>query len=93
MGMRAVYKKMEKIFRGGERQKIGLLRALIKDSPILILDEATSSIDKDYDKFIHDMLLNDCSNKTIIVITHKQENLEGMDRIFQMKEHRLIEQM
>lgn len=78
---------------GGERQKIGLLRALIKDSPILILDEATSSIDKDYDKFIHDMLLNDCSNKTIIVITHKQENLEGMDRIFQMKEHRLIEQM
>ena len=78
---------------GGERQKIGLLRALIKDSPILILDEATSSIDKDYDKFIYDMLLNDCSNKTIIVITHKQENLEGMDRIFQMKEHRLIEQM
>lgn len=78
---------------GGERQKIGLLRAIIKDSPILILDEATSSIDKDYDKFIHDMILNEFSDKTIIMITHKQENLEGMDRVFQIKEYMLIEQV
>lgn len=71
---------------GGERQKIGLLRAIIKESPILILDEATSSIDKNHDKFIHDVILNEFSDKTIIVITHKKENLEGMDRVFQMEE-------
>lgn len=78
---------------GGERQKIGLLRAIIKDSPILILDEATSSIDKDYDEFIHDMILNEFSDKTIIMITHKKENLEGMDKVFQIKEHKLIERV
>lgn len=76
---------------GGERQKIGLLRAIIKDSPILILDEATSNIDKKYDKFLHDIILNEFSDKTIIIITHKRENLEGMQKIYQMEGNGLTE--
>lgn len=71
---------------GGERQKIALLRAMIKDVPILIFDEATAHIDKEYDEFLHDYILREFSDKTLIMITHKREHLEGMDRIYEIKE-------
>ena len=56
---------------GGERQKMALLRAVIKDAEILILDEATANIDKEYDRFLQKRLLDDSEEKTVIVITHK----------------------
>lgn len=56
---------------GGERQKMALLRAVIKDEEILILDEATANIDKEYDRFLQKRLLDDSEEKTVIVITHK----------------------
>lgn len=71
---------------GGERQKIALLRAMLKDVPILIFDEATAHIDKEYDKFLHDYILREFSDKTLIMITHRREHLEGMDRVYEIKE-------
>ncbi len=71
---------------GGERQKIALFRAMIKDVPILILDEATAHIDKRYDDFLHDYILQEFSDKTLIMITHKREHLEGMNHIYEIKE-------
>ena len=76
---------------GGERQKLSLLRAFVKDAPILVLDEATANIDKKYDEFLHDLFINDFSDKTFIVITHKTENLQGMDRVYEIKGHVLRE--
>lgn len=76
---------------GGERQKISLLRAFVKDAPILILDEATANIDKKYDEFLHDLLINDTVDKTLIIITHKLENLYGMDKVYRIKDHLLKE--
>jgi ABC-type bacteriocin/lantibiotic exporters, contain an N-terminal double-glycine peptidase domain len=67
---------------GGERQKIALVRAIIKDAPILILDEATANIDTKYSRFLHNVLMEDFSDKTILFVTHKKEHLRGVDRIF-----------
>ncbi len=76
---------------GGERQKLSLLRAFVKDAPILVLDEATANIDKKYDEFLQGLFINDFSDKTFIVITHKTENLQGMDRVYEIKGHVLRE--
>lgn len=50
------------------------------------LDEATAHIDKEYDKFLHDYILREFSDKTLIMITHRREHLEGMDRVYEIKE-------
>ena len=76
---------------GGERQKMALLRAVIKDAEILILDEATANIDKEYDLFLQKRLLDDSEEKTVIVITHKWDDLQGMDRIYQIKDYSIKE--
>ena len=76
---------------GGERQKMALLRAVIKDAEILILDEATANIDKEYDLFLQKRLLDDSEEKTVIVITHKWDDLQGMDRIYKIKDYSIKE--
>lgn len=76
---------------GGERQKIALLRAIIKNAEILILDEATANIDKEYDNFLQKKLLDYSKEKTVIMITHKWDNLQRMDRIYQIEDHQIKE--
>lgn len=76
---------------GGERQKIGILRSVIKNSPVFILDEATANIDETYEKFIHNFFINEFTDKTFIIITHKKENLQGMDRIYQIEKQTIRE--
>ena len=76
---------------GGERQKLSLLRAFVKDAPILVLDEATANIDKKYDEFLQGLFINDFFYLSFIVITHKTENLQGMDRVYEIKGHVLRE--
>ena len=78
---------------GGERQKVALLRAIIKDAPILILDEATANIDKGYDEFLNDIIHSEFQNKTIILITHRIESLKNMDKIYQIHNHSIIEKV
>lgn len=70
---------------GGEKQKIAVARALLKDAPIVILDEATSNFDAESNSYLHDMIVNEMKEKTVIMITHHYSNLKGMDRIFEIE--------
>ncbi len=74
---------------GGEKQKLAVARALLKDAPIVILDEATSSFDVESDAYLHDIILHEMQDKTVVMITHHYENLEGMDRVYKLENGRL----
>ncbi len=76
---------------GGEKQKLAVARALLKDAPIVILDEATSGFDVESDTYLHDVILHEMKEKTVIMITHHYENLVGMDRVYRLEEGRLTE--
>ena len=63
---------------GGQRQRISIARAFLKDSPILILDEATSSLDNKADKEIKETLKNLCKGRTSLIIAHRLSSLEDI---------------
>ena len=65
---------------GGQRQRISIARAFLKDSPILILDEATSSLDNKADKEIKETLKNLCRGRTSLIITHRLSSLEDISQ-------------
>lgn len=69
---------------GGQRQRIALARALLRDPEILILDEATSQIDVESERLIHDALKSFKGTRTILLITHRQSALKLADRIIRM---------
>ncbi len=74
---------------GGEKQKLAVARALMKDTPYVILDEATSGFDVESDAYLHDVIVNEMRDKTVILITHRYENLEGLDCVFELKDGRV----
>lgn len=76
---------------GGQRQRIAIARAILKNAPILILDEATSSLDSVTEKHIQDGLQHLMEGKTSIVIAHRLSTLSGMDRILVFKEGEIVE--
>ena len=69
---------------GGQRQRICLARAILRNSEILILDEATSQIDADSERLIHDALLEIGRGRTMIMISHRQSTLELADRVVEI---------
>ena len=77
---------------GGEKQRIGIARALLSKSPILILDEPTSSLDAESQKNIKNTLNNIDNSKTLIVITHKLKSIEDFDKIIVMKNGEIVEE-
>lgn len=77
---------------GGQLQRIALARAIIKDSDILLLDEATSSLDSSTEKMILENIETKISNKTIILITHKLNNVKNANNIYFLKHGEVIEQ-
>jgi ATP-binding cassette, subfamily B, bacterial MsbA len=76
---------------GGQRQRIALARALLRNSEIVILDEATSQIDVESEKLIHESLLKYARDRTLIMITHRQSTLELATRIVQVDRGELTE--
>jgi ATP-binding cassette subfamily B protein len=76
---------------GGQRQRIAIARAILKDAPILILDEATSSLDSITEQFIQKSLQYLMSNRTTIVVAHRLSTLADMDRILVFKHGQIVE--
>ena len=76
---------------GGQRQRIALARAILKDAPILILDEATSSLDSLTEQRIQESLKALMEGRTTIVIAHRLSTLSGMDRILVFRDGEIIE--
>lgn len=74
---------------GGERQRISIARAVLKNAPILILDEATSSVDMIHESLIQEALNRCMKNKTTIVIAHRLSTIEHADRIYVMEKGRI----
>jgi ATP-binding cassette, subfamily B, bacterial len=77
---------------GGERQRVAIARAILMDAPILVLDEATSSLDSESEMFIQDSLARLMTGRTVIAVAHRLSTLHKMDRIVVVKDGRIIEQ-
>ncbi|PIR46525.1 MAG: ABC transporter ATP-binding protein [Candidatus Vogelbacteria bacterium CG10_big_fil_rev_8_21_14_0_10_45_14] len=76
---------------GGERQRVAIARAILKNAPILVLDEATSSLDSESESYIQDALDHLMKGKTTIVIAHRLSTISKMDRIVVMQEGQIVE--
>jgi len=77
---------------GGERQRVAIARAILKNSPILILDEATSSLDSKSEKLIQDALGNLMKGKTVIIVAHRLSTIMNSNRILVIEQGGILEQ-
>lgn len=76
---------------GGERQRVAIARAMLKPAPILILDEATSSLDSVSESYIQEALEKLMQGKTVIVIAHRLSTIQKMDRIIVLENGKIAE--
>ena len=76
---------------GGQRQRISIARAVLKDPPVLILDEATSSVDNETEAAIQRSLERIAVGRTTIVIAHRLSTVRNADRTFVLEHGRLVE--
>jgi ABC-type multidrug transport system fused ATPase/permease subunit len=77
---------------GGERQRVAIARAILKNAPILVLDEATSSLDSNSELLIQNALEALMKGKTVIVIAHRLSTIRSMNRIVVLDHGAIIEQ-
>ncbi|MCR5096636.1 MAG: ABC transporter ATP-binding protein/permease [Erysipelotrichaceae bacterium] len=77
---------------GGERQRISIARALLKDAPIVLLDEATASLDVENETKVQSALSRLLVNKTVLVIAHRMRTIEAADKIVVLSEGKVAEQ-
>ena len=77
---------------GGERQRISIARALLKDAPIVLLDEATASLDVENETKVQDALSHLLLNKTVLVIAHRMRTVESADKIVVLKDGKVVEE-
>lgn len=71
---------------GGERQRISIARAFLKDAPIILLDEATASLDVDNESLIQESISKLIENKTVLIIAHRMRTVAGVDKIVVLKD-------
>lgn len=77
---------------GGERQRISIARAFLKDAPIILMDEATASLDVDNESLIQESISNLIQNKTVLIIAHRMRTVDGADKIVVLKDGMVAEQ-
>ena len=75
---------------GGQKQRLSIARAILKDSPIILLDEATSSLDAESEEIVQNAINNLTKNKTTLVIAHRFSTIHKADKIFVLKNGTLI---
>ena len=75
---------------GGQKQRISIARAILKESPIILLDEATSSLDAESEEIVQNAINNLTRNKTTLVIAHRLSTIHNADAIFVMKNGKVI---
>jgi ATP-binding cassette subfamily B protein len=78
-------------FSGGQRQRIAIARAFLKDSPILLLDEATAALDSESEEAIREALSRLMRGRTVIAIAHRLATLRNFDRVVMLKSGKIIE--
>jgi len=77
---------------GGHRQRLAIARAIVKDAPILILDEATAALDNESERLVQDALTELIADRTTLVIAHRLSTIEHADQVLVLDEGRLVEQ-
>lgn len=91
-GYDTIYGKDGVYLSGGEKQRIAIARAIVKEAPILVLDEATAFSDAENEHLIQKALLALMKNKTVIMIAHRLSTIKNADSILVMEQGRLIEE-
>ena len=76
---------------GGQKQRLSIARAILKKSPIILLDEATSSLDAESEEVVQSAIKNLTKNKTTLVIAHRLSTIHNADKIFVIKKGNLID--
>lgn len=77
---------------GGERQRISIARAILKDAPVILLDEATASLDVENESAVQDALSRLLQGKTVLVIAHRMRTVAGADHIVVLEKGRVVQQ-
>ena len=76
---------------GGQKQRLSIARALLRDTPIIILDEATASVDMATEKLIHEAIDSVIQNRTTIIIAHRLASIKNADKIVVLKEGEIVQ--
>ena len=71
---------------GGERQRLSIARALLKDAPVILMDEATASLDVENETLVQEAVSNLVKNKTVLIIAHRMRTVAGADQIIVLKD-------
>ncbi len=77
---------------GGERQRISIARAFLKDAPVILMDEATASLDVDNESLIQEAISDLIKDKTVLIIAHRMRTVDGADKIVVLKDGVVAEQ-
>ena len=76
---------------GGQKQRLSIARAILKESPIILLDEATSSLDADSEEIVQHAIKNLTKNKTTLVIAHRLSTIHDADKIFVLNKGKIVD--